>query len=95
MNPLKSIIGSIVSGVVISVILILVYKDGVSHPGGMTVWVHALAGVTWVGLLYYFNFVQLPGVAQALGELKTEVQVQQASISTSHLVRYCGFVGAL
>ena len=70
MNPLKSIIGSIVSGVVISVILILVYKDGVSHPGGMTVWVHALAGVTWVGLLYYFNFVQLPGVAQALGEAK-------------------------
>ena len=46
MNPLKSIIGSIVSGVVISVILILVYKDGASHPGGMTVWVHALAGVT-------------------------------------------------
>ena len=70
MNPLKSIISSIVSGVVISVILILAYKDGVSHPGGMTVWVHALAGVTWVGLLYYFNFVQLPGVAQALGEAK-------------------------
>ena len=68
MNPLKSITGTIVSGVVISVILILFFKDGVSSSVGITVWLHALAGVTWIGLLYYFNFVQVPGVAQALGE---------------------------
>lgn len=24
-----------------------------------------MSGVTWVGLLYYFNFVQVPGLAQA------------------------------
>ena len=23
-------------------------------------WVHVIAGITWVGLLYYFNFVQVP-----------------------------------
>jgi uncharacterized membrane protein len=68
MNPLKSIIGTIVSGVVISAILMFIFKDGASHPAGITVWIHALAGVTWIGLLYYFNFVQVPGVAQALGE---------------------------
>lgn len=28
-------------------------------------WLHVMAGVTWVGLLYYFNFVQAPGVAAA------------------------------
>ena len=28
-------------------------------------WVHVLAGVTWIGLLYYFNFVQVPGLGQA------------------------------
>ena len=28
-------------------------------------WLHILAGVTWVGLLYYFNFVQVPGLAAA------------------------------
>ena len=27
-------------------------------------WLHIVAGVTWIGLLYYFNFVQ----AQAMGE---------------------------
>ena len=22
-------------------------------------WIHFLAGITWIGLLYYFNFVQI------------------------------------
>ena len=28
-------------------------------------WIHYLAGVTWIGLLYYFNFVQVPAIAAA------------------------------
>ena len=28
-------------------------------------WVHFLAGITWIGLLYYFNFVQGPFMAEA------------------------------
>jgi uncharacterized membrane protein len=28
-------------------------------------WLHVMAGVAWIGLLYYFNFVQAPGVAAA------------------------------
>jgi len=28
-------------------------------------WLHVLSGITWIGLLYYFNFVQVPGLAQA------------------------------
>src|SRR6266566_7945038 len=31
-------------------------------------WLHVLAGITWIGLLYYFNFVQMPGVAAAKAE---------------------------
>jgi len=27
-------------------------------------WFHVLAGITWIGLLYYFNFVQVPAFAQ-------------------------------
>lgn len=26
-------------------------------------WLHVLAGITWIGLLYYFNFVQVPALA--------------------------------
>jgi uncharacterized membrane protein len=28
-------------------------------------WLHVVAGITWIGLLYYFNAVQVPGVAAA------------------------------
>ncbi len=28
-------------------------------------WLHILAGITWIGLLYYFNFVQVPGLGAA------------------------------
>jgi uncharacterized membrane protein len=28
-------------------------------------WIHFFAGVTWIGLLYYFNFVQTPFFAEA------------------------------
>jgi uncharacterized membrane protein len=30
-------------------------------------WFHFLAGITWIGLLYYFNFVQTPFFASELG----------------------------
>ncbi|MEE8388025.1 MAG: urate hydroxylase PuuD [Acidiferrobacterales bacterium] len=28
-------------------------------------WLHILAGITWIGLLYYFNFVQVPAMGKA------------------------------
>ena len=31
-------------------------------------WLHILAGITWIGLLYYFNFVQVPAFADYMGE---------------------------
>ena len=32
---------------------------------GIERWIHFLSGVTWIGLLYYFNFVQVPAIAAA------------------------------
>ena len=32
------------------------------------IWLHVLAGVTWIGLLYYFNFVQIPAMAEAAAD---------------------------
>ena len=32
---------------------------------GLGRWLHILAGVMWIGLLYYFNFVQVPALAAA------------------------------
>jgi len=36
-------------------------------------WLHILSGVMWIGLLYYFNFVQGPFMAEAAAAAKPEV----------------------
>lgn len=28
-------------------------------------WIHVVSGITWIGLLYYFNLVQVPSMAKA------------------------------
>jgi uncharacterized membrane protein len=35
---------------------------------GIARWVHFLAGITWIGLLYYFNLVQAPAMAAAAAD---------------------------
>ncbi|MBK9294725.1 MAG: urate hydroxylase PuuD [Oligoflexia bacterium] len=45
-------------------------------PGGgfmLLRWIHFLAGVVWIGLLYYFNFVQGSFMAEADGPAKSTV----------------------
>jgi uncharacterized membrane protein len=37
-------------------------------------WIHFLSGITWIGLLYYFNFVQVPFFAE------TEAPVRSGAI---------------
>ena len=71
MNPLKSITGTIVTGIVIAAIVMVIFADGSSSGLQWVVWLHVLAGVAWIGLLYYFNFVQVPGVAKALSEAES------------------------
>ncbi|MGH8594996.1 MAG: urate hydroxylase PuuD [Gammaproteobacteria bacterium] len=34
----------------------------------LAVWLHVLAGITWIGLLYYFNLVQVPAMAAAAAD---------------------------
>ena len=35
---------------------------------GLERWIHFLSGVTWIGILYYFNFVQVPALAAAAAD---------------------------
>ena len=69
MNPLNSILGTIISGFVLAIIVVFALgAAGAVQLWSMTVWFHVLAGVVWIGLLYYFNFVQVPAVGNALAE---------------------------
>lgn len=36
-------------------------------------WLHVLSGVMWIGLLYYFNFVQIPTMPKIPDELKPAI----------------------
>ncbi len=66
MNPLRSIPGTIIAGIVLAIVIIfLLGRSGAVNPWEFWVWFHVLVGITWIGLLYYFNFVQVPGMAQA------------------------------
>ena len=72
MNPLKSIGGTIIGGFVLAIIIVLVTKGnhmvaGV-HANAIIIWLHVLSGITWIGLLYYFNFVQVPALGEAAGD---------------------------
>jgi uncharacterized membrane protein len=68
MNPLTSILGTIISGFVLAIIIALALGTKVVNPIEIAVWAHVLVGITWIGLLYYFNFVQVPAVANALAD---------------------------
>ncbi|OIO67712.1 MAG: hypothetical protein COW19_10475 [Zetaproteobacteria bacterium CG12_big_fil_rev_8_21_14_0_65_55_1124] len=41
--------------------------------GGLARWGHFLAGITWIGLLYYLNFCQVPSMGGLSAETKGEL----------------------
>jgi len=71
MNPLKSIRGTIIGGIVLAVILVLATKGNhltMNAELSVILWLHVLSGITWIGLLYYFNFVQVPALGDAASD---------------------------
>lgn len=67
MNPLKSPWQTTIAGLILAVVISLL----MGTPGstlGLTIWVHVIVGIMWIGLLYYFNFVQVPAVGAALSD---------------------------
>lgn len=71
MNPLKSVWGSVILGLVLMVALSLALPASSSVAfslGSLDRWLHIISGVAWIGLLYYFNVVQIPGLAAGLAD---------------------------
>jgi len=42
-------------------------------------WLHVLFGIAWIGLLYYFNFVQVPAFAEFSPQARSEAIAKLAS----------------
>jgi uncharacterized membrane protein len=65
MNPLNSVKGAITTGVVLAIVLFVGLEPNQFLQYSLARWLHILAGVMWIGLLYYFTVVQIPGLAAA------------------------------
>ena len=66
---LASLWRTVTAGVVLAVIFFLVYLwisgwDGGEFWSFLFRWLHVLSGVMWIGLLWYFNFVQIPNMGK-------------------------------
>ena len=67
-NPLKSVAGTLISGLVLALILGALHQGFTINLPSLIVWAHVFVGIIWIGLLYYFNFVQIPAVGAAAAD---------------------------
>src|ERR1700740_1661313 len=68
MNPLNNHRQSLILGIVIAVGLTLLIGGFNFNELGLARWFHIVAGVFWIGLLYYFNVAQTPALADAAAD---------------------------
>jgi len=68
MNPLLSVRGAITAGFVVAVALSLAIGPTAFGELSLARWLHIVSGITWIGLLYYFNLVQIPALADAASD---------------------------
>ncbi len=68
MNPLKSIPGTIILGFVTAIVIAMLVGRTALNVVSLIVWLHVFFGIIWIGILYYFNFVQVPAVGEAAAD---------------------------
>jgi uncharacterized membrane protein len=66
----------VITGFVLAALVALLYVFGLQGSVDqafwtfVTRWLHVASGIMWIGLLYYFNFVQIPTMPKVPAELK-------------------------
>lgn len=68
MNPLKSVNGTLILGFVTAAIIAFLVGTTQFNAWSLAVWLHVFFGIIWIGLLYYFNFVQVLAVGEAVAD---------------------------
>jgi len=75
-NILGNFNRALLLGGVLMLLVVVVFHGG-AIDGNWASWflrfAHVLAGILWIGLLYYFNFVQIPTMPKVPAELKPAV----------------------
>jgi len=69
---------TVIAGLVLAVLMFILYfvtqgYSAASFGPFIFRWLHVLSGVMWIGLLWYFNFVQIPNMAKIPDEQKPAI----------------------
>ena len=78
-NILKDLGYAVATGIVLAIILVLLIGNIGEYQGFSALWswllrwCHVVAGIMWIGLLYYFNFVQIPNMGNIPDEQKPAI----------------------
>ena len=72
---------TVIAGIVVLVAIILIAGAGTGQMISVDMnwsrffmrWLHVLSGVMWIGLLWYFNFVQIPSMPKIPDEQKPAI----------------------
>lgn len=72
---LTSLGRTVIAGFVLLVLIILAFGNNISSPEWPFIfrWLHVMVGVMWIGLLWYFNFVQIPSMPKIPDEQKPAI----------------------
>ena len=77
---LENLNTTLVIGLVLAILLAVFPDSGYANSVGANnlwlgifQWLHVFVGIVWIGLLYYFNFVQIPTMPSVPAELKPGV----------------------
>ena len=77
---LQSLQRTVIAGFALLIALYIIFGIIKGFPGIETGWLtelfrwlHVLSGVMWIGLLYYFNFVQMPSMPKIPDEQKPAI----------------------
>jgi len=78
---LQSLGRTVIAGIVVLIVLIILAGVGTGQMISVNMdwsrffmrWLHVLSGVMWIGLLWYFNFVQMPSMPKIPDEQKPAI----------------------
>lgn len=74
---LQNLTKTIVAGFVLAVILFIIYAtqeyENTAFWKFLFRWFHVLSGIMWIGMLWYFNFVQTPSMPKIPDEQKPAI----------------------
>ncbi|AMK22139.1 MULTISPECIES: urate hydroxylase PuuD [unclassified Sphingobium] len=63
----------LIAGLLLAIVVMFGAHAGLVDANSIFRWLHLFFGITWIGLLYYFNFVQIPTMPEIPAELKPGV----------------------